>query len=202
MHLMGLTGGVGMGKSAAADLLRQRGVPVVDTDVLAREIVEPGQPALDEIRRLLGAEVIDEQGCLRREEVARQVFANEALRGQLEAITHPRIRERWRAQADQWRRDGQAWGVVVIPLLFETKAESEFDTVVCVACSAATQRRRLRDRGWNTEQVEQRIHAQWPVEQKMARAQFVIWTEGGLAVHAEQLDRILMMLGGNETPQS
>ena len=202
MHLIGLTGVVGMGKSAAADLLRQRGVPVVDTDVLAREIVEPGQPALEEIRRLLGAEVIDEQGCLRRDEVARQVFANEALRGQLEAITHPRIRERWRTQADQWRRDGQARGVVVIPLLFETKAESEFDTVLCVACSAATQRRRLLDRGWSTEQVEQRIHTQWPVDQKMARAQFVIWTEGGLAVHAEQLDRILKMLGGVEAAQS
>jgi dephospho-CoA kinase len=90
----------------------------------------------------------------------------------------------------------------VIPLLFETKAESEFDTVVCVACSAATQRRRLLDRGWSTEQVEQRIHAQWPVDQKIARAQFVIWTEGGLALHAEQLDRILKMLGANDTPQS
>ncbi len=196
MHLIGLTGGVGMGKSAAADLLRQRGVPVIDTDVIAREIVEPGQPALDEIRRLLGAEVIDEQGCLRRDEVARQVFANATLRDQLEAITHPRIRERWRAQADQWRRDGQARGVVVIPLLFEIKAESEFDTVICVACSAATQRRRLLSRGWSNEQIEQRIHAQWPVEQKMARANFVIWTEGDMAVHAEQIDRILKTLEG------
>jgi len=196
MLLIGLTGGVGMGKSTAADLLRQRGLPVVDTDVLAREIVEPGQPALDEIRRLLGDEVIDEQGCLRRDEVARQVFANETLRAQLEAITHPRIRERWRAQADQWRRDGHARGVVVIPLLFEVQAESEFDTVICLACSAATQRRRLLDRGWSTEQIEQRIHAQWPVEQKMARAHFVIWTEDGLGVHAEQLDRILNTLAG------
>jgi len=197
MNLIGLTGGVGMGKSTAADLLRQRGVPVVDTDVLAREVVEPGQPALDEIRRLLGDEVIDEQGCLRRDEVARQVFANETLRGQLEAITHPRIRERWLAQADQWRREGHSRCVVVVPLLFEVKAESEFDTVICVACSAATQRQRLLGRGWSTEQVEQRIRAQWPVEQKIARAHFVIWTEGGMAVHAAQLDRILKTLEGS-----
>jgi dephospho-CoA kinase len=81
--------------------------------------------------------------------------------------------------------------VVVIPLLFETKAESDFDATICVACSAATQRQRLLDRGWSSEHIEQRLRAQWTADQKMAKADYVIWTEAGLDVHAAQLDRII-----------
>jgi dephospho-CoA kinase len=82
----------------------------------------------------------------------------------------------------------------VIPLLFETRAESHFNKIICVACSAPTQRERLLARGWTSEQIEQRIAAQMPVEQKIARADFVIWTEGALDAHARQLDRILTAL--------
>jgi dephospho-CoA kinase len=194
MNVIGLTGGVGMGKSAAAEWLGRRELPVLDTDVLAREIVEPGQPALEEIRRLLGDEVIDEAGGLRRDAVARQVFASEDLRRQLEGITHPRIRECWHAQVAQWRHEGRRYGVVVIPLLFEVQAEAELDTVICVACSAATQRRRLADRGWNSAQIEQRIRAQWPIEKKIGLSDFLVWSEGGLDILAEQIDRILKTL--------
>jgi len=194
MIVLGLTGGVGMGKSTVGDLLRQRGVPVVDTDALAREVVEPGQPAWEEIRRVFGDAVLDAQGRLRREEVARRVFASEPLRRQLEAITHPRIRARWHAQLAQWRAQGQRLAVVVIPLLFEVQAETEVDAVLCVACSAATQRERLRARGWTDQQIEERLRAQWPVERKLARARFVVWTEGGLEVTAAQVDRILSSL--------
>jgi dephospho-CoA kinase len=191
MRVLGVTGGVGMGKSTVADLLRQRDVPGVDTDALAREVVTPGQPALEEIRRAFGADVLDAQGQLRRGEVARRVFAHETLRRQLEAITHPRIRARWHAQVAQWRAEGRPLAVIVIPLLFEVKAEEELDTVLCVACSAATQRQRLRARGWSDEQIAQRLRAQWPVEKKMSRAHFVVWTEGGLDTTAWQIDRIL-----------
>jgi dephospho-CoA kinase len=79
----------------------------------------------------------------------------------------------------------------VIPLLFETKAEAELDASICVACSAATQHQRLLARGWSPEHIEQRLQAQWPVETKMARANYVVWTEAGLEVHTMQIERIL-----------
>jgi dephospho-CoA kinase len=81
--------------------------------------------------------------------------------------------------------------VVVIPLLFETKAEAELDATICVACSASTQHQRLLARGWSPEHIEQRLQAQWPVETKMACADYVVWTEAGLDVHAMQIERIL-----------
>ncbi len=196
MKVIGLTGGMGMGKSAAAQLLGARGVPVVDTDDLARQVVAPGQPALAEIQRLFGRDVVGPDGQLRRDELARRVFGDAAARQRLEHILHPRIRELWRAQIEAWRAEGRRVAVVVIPLLFETKAESELDATICVACSAATQRERLRARGWPPEQLEQRLQAQLPIQQKMAQADYVVWTEAGLDVHAAQLERILASVDG------
>ncbi len=194
MKVCGLTGGVGMGKSTAAQILRDRGAPVADADELARQLVEPGQPALAEIQALFGKNIVAPDGQLRRDELAQIVFTNPAARKKLEAILHPRIREHWLAQLETWRRENCPLAMVVIPLLFETRAESQFDKIICVACSAATQRERLLARGWTPEQIEQRLAAQWPVEQKIARADFVIWTDGSLDVHARQIERILTAL--------
>jgi dephospho-CoA kinase len=193
MKLLGVTGGVGMGKSACAQLLRERGLAVVDTDDLARQVVEPGRPALTDIQAIFGAEILNAQGGLRRDALARIVFSDPAMRRKLEAILHPPIRQLWRAQVHDWRQQGLRLGVVVIPLLFETGAQSEFDATVCVACSSATQVQRLRARSWSLEQIEQRIRAQMPVEQKIEKSNFMIWTESSLDVHAEQLDRVLRL---------
>jgi dephospho-CoA kinase len=190
MTVIGLTGGIGMGKSTCAQLLRQRAVPVVDTDALARRVVEPGQPAQAEIRAAFGAEMLGPDGQLRRDELARLVFADAVARRRLETILHPRIRELWRAQAETWRAENHALAVVVIPLLFETGAEKELDRTICVACSESTQRERLLSRGWTAEQIEQRNRAQLPIDEKLARADYVLWTEAGLDVHTEQLARI------------
>jgi len=191
MKVLGLTGGVGMGKSTSAQLLRERGVPVVDTDDLARQVVEPGQPGLAEVQQAFGAEIIGVDGHLRREELARRVFADPAARKRLEDILHPRIRALWRAQVETWRQEGRPLAVVVIPLLFEASAEKELDATVCIACPTTTQHQRLLARGWPLQEIEQRVRAQWPVETKIARADYVVWTETGLEVHAEQLDRVL-----------
>lgn len=196
LKLLGLTGGIGMGKSACARLLRERGVPLVDTDDLARRVVEPGQPALEQIKSLFGADMIGADGRLRRDRLAQVVFGELEARRRLEAILHPPIHALWLAQAKTWREQGRRLGVVVIPLLFETGAQSELDYVLCVACSAATQRERLRARGWPAAQIPQRIQAQWPVEKKIALAHFVIWTEGSLELHAAQLDRVLAQCQG------
>jgi dephospho-CoA kinase len=191
VKLCGLTGGVGMGKSTAASFLGTRGAKIVDTDRLAHELVQPGQPALAEIQRTFGSKVIASDGALRRGELANIVFSDSAARNTLEAILHPRIRERWLAQIEQWRKENSSLAVVVIPLLFETQAESYFDKIICVACTDNSRFERLRARGWKAEQIDGRIAAQMPVTEKIARADFVIWTEGDLQNHSRQVDVIL-----------
>ena len=194
MKLCGLTGGVGMGKSTAAGFLLAQGVRVVDTDDLARQLVQPGQPALAEIRLVFGAEILSATGELQRAELARRIFADPVARQQLETILHPRIQESWRAQVARWRAENCPLAVVVIPLLYETRAEAHFEKIICVACSPGAQHERLAGRHWNAEQIRQRIAAQMPVEQKIARADFVVWTEGTLAVHRQQLANLVRRL--------
>lgn len=179
-----------MGKSACARLLREQGVRVIDTDDLARDLVQPGQPALREISEAFGASILNEAGELRRDTMADIIFQEVGARQKLEAILHPRITAAWADQLRQWRHGDVSRAVVVIPLLFETAAEARFDSVICVACSAGTQRSRLGGRGWSEAELVRREAAQWPIEQKLARAHRVIWTEGSMAAHAEQVARV------------
>jgi dephospho-CoA kinase len=194
MKVCGLTGGVGMGKSTAAEIIRALGAQVVDTDELARQLVQPGETALAEIQDQFGKNIIADDGKLRRDELACIIFADVSARKKLEEILHPKIRERWLAQIENWRKENCQLAVVVIPLLFETQAGSQFDKIICVACSAANQQKRLLERGWTLEQINQRITAQMPVDQKIARADFVVWTDGDLASHRRQLERIFSRL--------
>ncbi len=191
MKLFGLTGGIGMGKSTSASLLSLGGLPVIDTDVVAREIVEPGQPALVQIAEAFGSEMVDSCGELDRSRLASLVFASPDRLRLLESILHPLIRRRWAEQVAAWRSEGRPAGVVVIPLLFETGAQAEFDAVFCTACSDRTQWERLRARGWPDDQIEQRLQAQWPVERKIAASTHVIWTEGAMEIHRRQWQRLL-----------
>jgi dephospho-CoA kinase len=193
MKVLGLTGGIGMGKSTAGQLLGQKGLAVIDTDLVARQLVEPGQPALVEIQSAFGPGVLDAEGRLSRSALAKVVFADSTRRHQLEGILHPRIRSAWRAEVERLCQGGMTRSpvVVVIPLLFETHAEREFDSTVCVACSAGTQRERLLARGWSDTEISRRLAAQWPTEKKMAAATHVVWTEGSIEVHSAQWDRLL-----------
>ena len=134
----------------------------------------------------------------------KSVFTDPAARKKLEAILHPRIRERWLAQIETWRAapkrsdggraENHALAVVVIPLLFETQAESSFDKIICVACSAPTQHQTVAESGLDAGANPARLAAQWPIEQKIARADFVVWTDGSPDVCAQQIDRIMARL--------
>jgi dephospho-CoA kinase len=182
---------MGMGKSTAAEVVAKLGIPVIDTDQIAREIVAPGQPAGEEIRAAFGSEVFHEDGVLNRAVLAELVFRDPVAREKLEAITHPRIRQRWRSLVQDWQRRGEKLVVVVIPLLFETRAEQELDATICVACSAATQQARLTCRHWTAEQTQRRIQAQLPADKKMILADFVVWNEGPSDGLKPQLERII-----------
>lgn len=182
-----------MGKSEAAKWLCAMGLAVLDTDNIARELVEPGQPALAEVSNVFGAEVVGHDGRLLREKLAGIVFNNAAARSRLESILHPRITACWRYEIKKWRRQSGRGGAVVIPLLFETSVESDFDAVICVACTPATQRERLTTRGWMPDEIVRRNAAQWPVERKMAAARYVLWSEGKIEAFHCQLDRIFQI---------
>ena len=167
---------------------------LLDTDDLARQLVQPGEPALREIQSVFGDGVISGEGQLRRDELARIVFADPSARQKLESILHPRIRNLWLAQIAIWRDEGHSLAVVVIPLLFETNAESQFDKIICAACLPVTQHGRLAARGWNPSHITQRIAAQFPIEQKIARSNYLVWTEGNLESAARQVKRIVVSL--------
>lgn len=183
-----------MGKSTCARFLAELGVPVIDTDELARDFVQPGQPALAEIRQTFGASVFTTNGQLDRAALADIVFADAAARRQLENILHPRIQQAWQTQVEMLAAAGTPVAAVVIPLLYETAVEAHFQAVVCVACSDAEQAVRLAARGWTPEQSRQRQAAQLPVAEKIRRADFLIWSEGSLAAHRRQVEGVLSRL--------
>jgi len=191
MIRLGLTGGIGMGKSTAAELLAKRGAKVCDSDALARELVAPGQPALAEIVEAFGGGMLLGDGSMDRAKVGELVFGDSAARGKLEGILHPRIREAWQSRLEEWSAGGERLAVAVIPLLFETQAESSFDKIACVACSPELQRERLRTRGWSDGVIDSRIAAQMAVSEKTKRADHVIWTDGPIEVHTAQWNELL-----------
>ena len=195
MIRLGLTGGIGMGKSTAANLLVSRGAKVSDSDQLARELVEPGEPALLEIVKLFGSGVLQRDGSLDRDIVGELVFSDPVALKSLEGVLHPRIREIRQAQFNGWESLGVRLGVAVVPLLCETSMESEFDKVVCVACSSKVQKERLRDRGWSENQINLRIRAQIAVAEKMHRSDYVIWSDGPIDSHVDQWDALLSSWG-------
>lgn len=194
MKLIGLTGGIGMGKSKAAEILANQGLPVIDTDDLARQVVATGQPALGEIRKEFGEDVFLAHGELDRPKLARLIFSDLRKRQALESILHPRIRSLWELHVGFWRQEGRPTGVVVIPLLFETGSESGFDWIICMACGPDTQRNRLQARSWGEGETRDRISAQMPVGEKMTRSNFVVWTEGSIDIHLAQIKRILSLI--------
>ena len=194
MIRLGLTGGVGMGKSTASNFLYDLGFKVADTDDIARTLVEPGKPALEDIVKAFGKEVLQDNGELNRGKTAELVFSDDSKRLKLEDILHPLIRETWEIRLNEWSAQNEKLGVVVIPLLYETECERYFDKVVCIACSKDIQRQRLRQRGWSDLEIDQRIKAQLLIGEKMSRADYVVWTNGAIDTHANQWKELISYL--------
>lgn len=181
MKLVGLTGGIGCGKSFLCGHLRGVGMPVIDTDDLARQLLLPGQPALELVRQQFGDEICSADGTLDRIRLSQIVFQDPDALKRLEQVLHPRIRESWEETVHLWNQQGISIGVIVIPLLFETGAQDRFDATISMACSLATQRRRLRERGWGEDHIHQRLSAQWSLASKVAASDYIIWTDTNFA---------------------
>lgn len=187
-----LTGGIGTGKSYVLRRFKAKGVPTLDADQVARDVVEPGQPAAQQIRRRFGPGVFTADGRVDRARLGERVFTDATERAALEAIVHPRVREAidaWFRQLDE--RASYRFGVVGIPLLFETGRDHEFDCVIVTACGPERQRERVMARDGVTEAAAQRrIEAQLPTAFKLARADFVIRTDGAFDDSDRQVDTV------------
>ena len=191
MRTIGLTGGIATGKSTVAAMLAGHGAAVVDADVIAREVVEPGHPGLEAVVDAFGAEVLTAAGTLRRDRLATIVFADAQARRRLDAITHPLIQAGIAARVAAERAAGAPLVVVDVPLLFEGGREVDFpDGVLLVYADAATQVRRLRRRdALDDAAALRRLAAQLPIEGKRARATWVIDNGGSLEGTRTQVSR-------------
>jgi len=179
VFLVGLTGNVGAGKSAVLTHLASWGATVVDADVVAREVVAPGTPGLAEVVRRFGPESLLSDGTLDRPALRRRVMADEDLRLALNAIVHPRVRERTAAAAGAAASRGDLVVVVDVPLLFEVRDPSDFDCVLLVDAPEEVRRERLvRDRGLGADEAEAIIRAQLPSGPKRERSHFVVDNDG------------------------
>ena len=177
--LIALTGGIASGKSAVADLFAQLGVTVLDTDRIAREVVEPGKPVLNELIAAFGAGILEEHGRLDRARMRERVFNDPAERNKLETILHPVIREELQRQS---QAAGGEYQVHVIPLLVEGRRSEAYDRVLVVDCPAEDQIARLMARDNTTrEQAVRMLASQGTREQRLAVADDVIVNTGTLA---------------------
>ena len=188
MLMVGLTGGIGSGKSAVARRLAELGAVVIDSDALAREAVAPGTPGLAEVVAAFGPGVVDGEGRLDRTALGRIVFGDKEQRRRLEAIVHPKVRQR----AEEIASAAAADAVVVndVPLLVEAGLAGLYQMVVVVLASEETRVRRLiRDRGMDEADVRARIAAQASDEQRRAVADIVITNDGDMDGLRSQVDQ-------------
>ena len=194
MRQIALTGGIATGKSYVARRFVRAGVPLVDADVVAREVVAPGTPGLAAIVARFGAEILKPDGTLDRARLGDIVFRDARARHDLEAIVHPAVRERIR-EFFRGLPDATAFAVADIPLLFETGREKEFDTVIVVACAPETQIARVMARDTLARSdAERRLAAQLPIADKVRRADYVIHTDGRHAQTDAAVDQLMARL--------
>jgi dephospho-CoA kinase len=189
-----LTGGIATGKTYVATRLREAGVPMVDADLLAREVVAPGSTALAAIRKRFGPDAVRRDGTMDRIRVAQIVFKDKRARLDLEAIIHPAV---IKAVNDFFnglpRRT--PFAVADIPLVYETGREKDFDDVIVVSCPREMQLQRLMERNkLSKEDADRRLAAQLPIDQKVNKATYVIKNDGSFAETDSQIKALLETL--------
>ncbi|WP_346243363.1 dephospho-CoA kinase [Shouchella clausii] len=189
---IGLTGGIASGKSLVATYLEKQGIPVVDADKLARQVVEPGEPALAQIVATFGQNVLQTDGTLDRKQLGAIIFGNEQKRKRLNQIVHPAVRQLMKKQAELYEQRGYTRVVLDIPLLYESNLFHMVNQVWLVYVDEATQLRRLIERDGLTEtEANQRIAAQMPLTAKKAQADVLIDNNGTKENTYRQVDNAL-----------
>ncbi|KNB73377.1 dephospho-CoA kinase [Brevibacillus reuszeri] len=173
--ILGLTGGIATGKSTVTAMLRERGIPVIDADQIAREVVEPGKPAYEAIVRHFGRDILLEDGQIDRKKLGEVVFSDESERQKLNAIVHPEVRRVMRQEAEAAEANGEQIVFMDIPLLYESKLQYLVEKIVVVYAPGDMQLARMMERDeLDEEQAKKRLRAQFPIDQKKLEADFLI----------------------------
>ncbi|MCY7713286.1 dephospho-CoA kinase [Bacillus altitudinis] len=190
--VIGLTGGIASGKSTVSQMIKEKGIRVVDADVIAKEAVSKGSAALHQIVQTFGEEVLLPNGELNRQQLGAIIFSDEEKRKQLNAIVHPEVRKEMLEQRDEGVSNNETFVVLDIPLLFESKLEGLVDRIIVVYTTPELQLSRLMNRNdLSEEEALNRIHSQQPLEEKCQKADRVIENTKDLAFIRKQLENIL-----------
>jgi dephospho-CoA kinase len=200
MLRLGLTGGIATGKSTVATMLRELGFDVLSADALAHQLIEPGEPAYEEVVREFGASILDVSKKINRAKLGAIVFAEPTKLARLNAIIHPRVEAVSRRQLDEWAADGsRKASFIEAALLVEAGYEKFLDGLVVTWCRPEQQLKRLRTRGISEGDALRRIAAQLPVEEKMRHATYRVDCSGSLEDTRRQVEALRNKLLG-ETP--
>lgn len=193
MFRLGLTGGIATGKSTVSKYLKEKkGLPVLDADDIAHQIMGPNQPILTEISETFGADYINDDGSLNRQKLGALVFNDDQARQKLDDLTHPRIFCAFEAQMLELESVGTALVVLDIPLLFENEQRLTYDAIAVVVTTEHTQLKRLMQRNALTEsEAMARIQSQMPLVEKKASADYVIQNNGTPAETYKQVDQMI-----------
>jgi dephospho-CoA kinase len=189
-----LTGGIATGKSYVLERYRRRGIPCIDADELAHGVMRPGTEATAAIAARFGDGILDADGAVNRRALGPLVFADEAARRDLESIVHPAVYRAVRAALRAFELEGAAFAIVAVPLFHETGRAGEYDGVIATVCRPETQLARLQARGLSEAEARQRLAAQLPADEKAARADVVISTDGTFEETDAQADEALRRL--------
>ncbi|MFD2370041.1 dephospho-CoA kinase [Brevibacillus sp. GCM10020057] len=193
--ILGLTGGIATGKSTVTGMLRERGIPVIDADQIAREVVEPGKPAYEAIVRHFGREILLADGQIDRKKLGEIVFSDESQRQKLNAIVHPEVRRVMREEAEAAEAGGADIVFMDIPLLFESKLQHMVEKIVVVYAPADMQLARMIERDeLEEEQAQKRLRAQFPIDQKRADADFLIDNSASREETERQVEEMLAQI--------
>jgi dephospho-CoA kinase len=188
MLKVGLTGGIGSGKSTVSNLFAQLGVPIVDADVIARQLVEPGQASLRQLCSAFGGEILNQDGSLNRPKLRQLAFSNQIHKQQLDDIMHPLIFKQIELQVSQL---SSAYGILVIPLLLESAKKYAVDRVLVVDCPERFQLQRVLERDKvSQEQALAIIATQTDRQHRLAAADDIIHNDGSVARLAEQVKNL------------
>lgn len=187
-YILGLTGGIASGKSTVSQLFKEQGLPVVDADIGAREVMQQGKPAYQKVKQTFGESILLPDGSLDRKALGRLIFNDKKKREQLDAIVQADIREWILSKCDRLTREGHAIIILDIPLLFEAGYDEEMDDIMVVSLSRCTQLKRLISRDHLTnEEANARIDSQMPLKEKTKRADIVIDNNGTIEETQKQV---------------
>ena len=190
--IVGLTGSIASGKSTISNMLKEKGYPIIDADLVARLVVEPGATSLLEIEHVFGAAVMNEDGTLNRDALGKLIFNDPSKRKQLNDLMHPAIRSEMLRQRDEIFESGQKTLIMDIPLLFESRLQHFVDKILVVSVTEEMQLKRLMNRNsLSKEEATSRIQSQLPISEKEKGADAVIYNNGTIEQSKEQLERIL-----------